>query len=156
MSVLKLCLKIGSTIKLMVSKISIYIIERALKLDNVHTMKLNKEPGDCVLPWWRWPRERYGIMIDVGHGWHKKCHTLWQPRKVGWGGGWEVGGRSEREGTYVYLWLIRVAVWQKPTQYCKAIILRLKKKEMWVTKGPASCTAKFRFCPRGNGNHCKI
>lgn len=50
MSVLKLCLKIGSTIKLMVSKISIYIIERALKLDNVHTMKLNKEPGDCVLP----------------------------------------------------------------------------------------------------------
>lgn len=85
MSVLKLCLKIGSTIKLMVSKISIYIIERALKLDNVHTMKLNKEPGDCVLPWWRWPRERYGIMIDVGHGWHKKCHTLWLRA---WGQAW--------------------------------------------------------------------
>lgn len=34
MSVLKLCLKIGSTIKLMDFKVSIYIIERALKLDN--------------------------------------------------------------------------------------------------------------------------
>ena len=34
---------------------------------------------------------------------------------------WEV-----REGTYVYLWLIHVDVWQKPTQYCKAIIFQLK------------------------------
>ena len=32
-----------------------------------------------------------------------------------------------REDTYVYLWLINVDVWQKPTQYCKAIILPLKK-----------------------------
>ena len=27
---------------------------------------------------------------------------------------------------YVYLWPIHVDVWQKPTQYCKAIILQLK------------------------------
>ena len=42
-----------------------------------------------------------------------------------------MGGRFKREGTYVYLWLIDVDVWQKPTQYCKAIILQLKmlKKE---------------------------
>ena len=40
--------------------------------------------------------------------------------------GWEVGRRFKREGTYVYLWLIHVAIWQKPTQYCKAIILQLK------------------------------
>ena len=33
--------------------------------------------------------------------------------------GWEI----QREGTYVYLWLIHVSVQQKPTQYCKAIIL---------------------------------
>ena len=26
------------------------------------------------------------------------------------------------------LWLMHVDVWQKPTQYCKAIILQLKKK----------------------------
>ena len=25
---------------------------------------------------------------------------------------------TQREGTYVYLWLIHVDVWQKPTQYC--------------------------------------
>ena len=34
-----------------------------------------------------------------------------------------VGGRLT-EGTYVYLWLIHVDVWQEPTQYCKAIILQ--------------------------------
>ena len=27
--------------------------------------------------------------------------------------------------TYVYLWLIHVDVWQKPTRYCKAIIFQL-------------------------------
>ena len=32
----------------------------------------------------------------------------------------------EKEGTYVYLWLIHVYAWQKPTQYCKAIINQLK------------------------------
>ena len=31
--------------------------------------------------------------------------------------GWEVKGRFNRE-TYIYLWLIHVDVWQKPTQYC--------------------------------------
>ena len=36
----------------------------------------------------------------------------------------EVGGMFRREGTCVYLWLIHVEVWQKPTQYCKAIILQ--------------------------------
>ena len=39
----------------------------------------------------------------------------------------EVGGRFKREGTYVYLWLVHVNVWQKPTQFFKAIILQLKK-----------------------------
>ena len=40
--------------------------------------------------------------------------------------GTKVGGRFKREGTYIYLWLIHVDVWQKPTQFCKVIILRLK------------------------------
>ena len=39
---------------------------------------------------------------------------------------WEMGENFKREGTYVYLQLIHVDVWQKPTQYCKAIILQLK------------------------------
>ena len=41
--------------------------------------------------------------------------------EVGQEGGSRAGG-----GTYVYSWLIPVVVWQKPTQYCKAIILQLK------------------------------
>ena len=40
--------------------------------------------------------------------------------------GWEKGGRLKREGTYVYLWLNHIVVWQKSTQYCKEIILQLK------------------------------
>ena len=40
--------------------------------------------------------------------------------------GWEAGRRFRREGTYVYLWLIHVDIWQKPAQYCKAIIFQLK------------------------------
>ena len=40
----------------------------------------------------------------------------------GWTGR-EMGGRFKREGTYVYLWLIHVDVWQKPITYCKSIIL---------------------------------
>ena len=41
--------------------------------------------------------------------------------------GWDwVGRRFKRKETYVYLRLIHVDVWQKPTQYCKAIILQLK------------------------------
>ena len=40
--------------------------------------------------------------------------------------GWKEGRRFKKEGTYVYLWLIHVDVWQKPTQYCKASILQLK------------------------------
>ena len=38
----------------------------------------------------------------------------------------EMGWRFKREGTYVYLWLIDADIWQKLTQFCKAIILQLK------------------------------
>ena len=44
--------------------------------------------------------------------------------------GKEVGKRFKREGTYVYVGLIHGNVWQKPTQFCKAIILQLKKKKI--------------------------
>ena len=40
-----------------------------------------------------------------------------------------MGGRFKREGTYAYLWLMHIDVWQKPTQYCKAIVLQLKTKQ---------------------------
>ena len=54
------------------------------------------------------------------------CDNLEGWDGVGVGREWELGGRFKREGTYVYLWLIHDDVWQKPTQYCKAIILHLK------------------------------
>ena len=44
------------------------------------------------------------------------------------GMGREVRALFRREGTYVYLWLIHVDVWQKPTQHRKVIILQLKIK----------------------------
>ena len=37
--------------------------------------------------------------------------------------------KESPEGTYVYLWLIHADVWQKPTQYFKAIILQWEKKK---------------------------
>ena len=43
--------------------------------------------------------------------------------------GREVGGRLKREGTYVYLGLIHVDVWQKSNRYCKAIINQFKIKK---------------------------
>ena len=48
--------------------------------------------------------------------------------------GWEVEGRLRREGTYVYLWLIHANIWQKPTHYCKAIILQLKINKFKLKK----------------------
>ena len=49
--------------------------------------------------------------------------------------GWEVRGRFKREGPYVYLWLIHINVQQKPTQYCKAIILQLKINNFFLNEG---------------------
>ena len=43
------------------------------------------------------------------------------------GVGWVVEGRLKRDGIYVYIWLI-CAVQQKPTQHCKVIIHKFKKK----------------------------
>ena len=42
------------------------------------------------------------------------------------------GGRFNREGTYVYLRLIHVVIWQKPAQHCKAIILQLKINYIYI------------------------
>ena len=38
----------------------------------------------------------------------------------------EVGRGSKREGLYVYRPLIDIVVQQKPTQYCKTAVLKLK------------------------------
>ena len=43
--------------------------------------------------------------------------------------GREMGEGFRREGTYIYLWLIHVDVWQKPTQYCRLSSNKKKIKE---------------------------
>ena len=46
---------------------------------------------------------------------HRELKPVLCDNLEGWGG--VGGGRGfRREGTYVYLWLIHVDVWQKPTQ----------------------------------------
>ena len=78
---------------------------------------------------WEWHWCMYITICKYGNGscrvtqesstW---CSVITQRREMrGW-----VGRRFEREVTFVYLWLIYTFVWQKPTQHCKQIILKLK------------------------------
>ena len=46
----------------------------------------------------------------------------------GWNGEGCWGG-IKKEGMHVCLWPVHADVWQKPSQYCKAIILHVKKKK---------------------------
>jgi len=54
----------------------------------------------------------------------------------------EVGGRFKREGIQVHLWLIHVDIWQKTTQYCKAIILKLKTGK-YRNQGKFKCESEI-------------
>ena len=47
-----------------------------------------------------------------------------------------MGGEREFQGEgYIYLCLIQVDVWQKPTQHCKATIFQVKfKKKKGISK----------------------
>ena len=67
--------------------------------------------------------------------------------------GWEVGGKLKRKETYECLGLIHADVWQKPTQYCKAILLQLKrnkfkkKKESMVWRQmPGFIPSSISYC----------
>ena len=44
-----------------------------------------------------------------------------------WRNGMGLGGRLNREGTYVYRWLIHADVHQKPTALCKSTALQCKR-----------------------------
>ena len=55
--------------------------------------------------------------------WLRKLKQGLRIHLEGWDG--ERDGREvQREGTYVYLWLIHIEVWHKRTKFCKAIILQ--------------------------------
>ena len=66
----------------------------------------------------------------------QETETWWSVTTSRGGRWWEVGGKLNREVTYVCLWLIHIDVWQKPTQHCKAIIFQLKInfKKMTILK----------------------
>lgn len=69
-----------------------------------------------------------------------------------------MGGGFRREGTYVHLWLIPVDVWQKPTQYCKVVILQFKKKKMSKKKkrwGEIRGQGSTEFVPNGRKSRQK-
>ena len=57
----------------------------------------------------------------------------------------ELGGGFKREGIWVYLWLIQADVWQKSTQFCKAVTLQLninkfiKKKKIYIISVDEAC-----------------
>ena len=70
-----------------------------------------------------------GIIPGLWNKIMKRSNRVSAQRAQVQGGRWEV---EEGGDICIYLWLIHVDVWQKPTQYCKAIILQLKikKKEL--------------------------
>ena len=70
----------------------------------------------------RYPEGSCCIIQEAQHS------ALRRPRGVRrWGGG-RIGQRI-KERIHVYLQLIHMVVWQKPTQHCKAIIFQLKVKK---------------------------
>ena len=76
----------------------------------------------------------------------------------GWGGEGG-GGRFRSEGTCVYLWLIHVDVWRKPTQYCKAIILQFKInkwKYIQISNNSALKSEKGNKALRNLGLHGRL
>ena len=96
--------------------------------------------------------------LPISHG--AQLGALWRSRGVGEG--------LKRETTYVYLQLVYVAVRQKPTQHCKAIIHQLKikanlKKEwnwyinkcftLFIVGGEVKAQTLMSFCDRATLPH---
>ena len=75
-----------------------------------------------ILPYVKWITNQ-NLLYGSGNS-NRGSVSTWRG-----GMGREMGGRLQREGIYVYLWLIHVEVWQKTAKFCKAIILQLKKKK---------------------------
>ena len=58
-------------------------------------------------------------------GTQSRCSvTTWRD-----GVGREVGGGLISEGTHVCLWPIHVDVWQKPSQYCNYLPIKIKERK---------------------------
>ena len=74
----------------------------------------------CTLPYVKYIASE-NLLYDAGSSNKVICDNL--ERWDGMGGGREV---QERGDIYAHLWLIHADLWQKPTKYCKAIVLQLK------------------------------
>ena len=69
---------------------------------------------------------------------------------------WREEGREIRtEGICVYLWPIHIDVWQKPSQYCKGIILPLKLKTPQNKLTMNNCSAQTLWA-EGTGNIARL
>ena len=53
---------------------------------------------------------------------HKELSSVLCDDLAGWDGEWRVGGRSKREGIYVYIQLIPFIALQELIQHCEATI----------------------------------
>ena len=76
------------------------------------------------------------VQFPIVWGWkleYLPYYTTYKNKVQGWDRV-RGGGRFKKERTYVYIWLIHVVVWQKPTQHCKAIILQLKLNKLLKIK----------------------
>ena len=102
-----------------------------------------------ALPYVKWIA-RWDLLYDTGSSNLVICD-------IQRGGEWEVGGRFKREEACVYLGLTHADVWQRPTQYCKAIILQLKNKFKKVARessfvlSPMSRHSTTIVCELGSG-----
>ena len=47
-------------------------------------------------------------------------------------GGGEGDGGVQDGGTHVHPWLIHADIWQKPPQYCRVIILQLRRRVKFI------------------------
>ena len=81
--------------------------------------------GECGTDWERSPETSALPYVK----WIAGGFALWR-REPQPGALWHAAGgrRFTREAVCVHLGLIHAGVWQKPTQYCKAIIFQLKNK----------------------------
>ena len=77
-------------------------------------------PRNCQIPRFEWPKSFSYLSI-----------ILLIKSDVPW-----MGVRFKRARTYVYLCVIHIVVWQKPTEHCEAIILWCKNKVLIEKSGP--------------------
>ena len=104
--------------------------------------QLREQHGDIYMTLCNTRATSGNLLCDTGSS--TQCSVTTKRGEMGR----EMGGEFRRKGTCVYLWLIHVDVWQKPTQYCKAIILQFKTNKQTTgsliyRKVPSFCFQLF-------------